>query len=133
MTANGKEISQDAAMGLLPDDHALWQQHSGGSGHEGPEWDLNDDLSRAQAFYSEVTGKAKIVFDLLIDHPGRPLSVTDIRAMTGDIFSNSYSVAGSIQGLYLPHEASERRYPFYWWKGRPTQYGIKPQVAELFG
>jgi hypothetical protein len=125
--------SQDAPTELLPDDHPLWGRHTGGSGHDGyPEWDLDDDLPRAQAFYSAVKGKAKTIFDLLIDHPGYRLSVTEIRAMTGDLFADSSAVAGSLTGLNRPHQASERRYPFYWWRGRPTQYGMKPQVAELF-
>jgi hypothetical protein len=129
--------SQDAPTELLPDDHPLWGRHSGGSGHDGyPEWDLDDDLPRAQAFYAAVRGKAKakVFLDLLIDHPGRRLSVTEIRAMTGDLFADAGAVARSLTVLHPPRQASERRYPFRWWKGQPgqTQYGMKPQVAELF-
>lgn len=123
---------EDSAAGPWRDDNPRWQQHTGGSGHEGAEWDPNDDLIRAQAFYSSVKGRARVILDLLIDHPGRPLSVTDIRAMTGEFFADSSAVAGSLAALSQPRQASERRYPFYWWRGQPTQYAMKPGVAELF-
>ena len=40
--------------------------------------------------------------------------------------------AATENGLYRSHQASGRRYPFYWWEGRPTRYAMKPSVAVLF-
>ncbi|NRQ30702.1 hypothetical protein HII36_02470 [Nonomuraea sp. NN258] len=118
---------------MLSDDHPLWEHHTGLDGHRDyPEWDPETDLAAAQAFYQPIKSQAKIFFDLLIDHPGQQLSVDDIRRLTGDVFSGPRSVAGSISGLYRSHQASGRRYPFYWWEGQPTCYAMKPSVAELF-
>ncbi|MGN9780589.1 DUF6416 domain-containing protein [Nonomuraea sp. ZG12] len=86
----------------------------------------------AQAFYQPIEDKTKIFFDLLIDHPGRQLSVDDICRLTDDVFSGSHSIAGAISGLHRSYQASGRRYPFYWWEGQPTCYAMKPGVAKLF-
>jgi hypothetical protein len=59
---------------ILDDGHPLWNRHSGGGGHEGNEWAL-DDVTEAEAFYASVKGKAKDFMDVLIDRPGQPLDV----------------------------------------------------------
>lgn len=117
---------------VLDDDHPMWTQHAGLDGHRiKPEWTLAD-LERAQAFYGEIDGKAKILLDLLIDHPGCVLSVDDLRRLSGGVFTNSFSVAGSTRHLHGSYQESGRRYPFYWWKGKPSSYAMKPSVAKLF-
>lgn len=130
--ATGVSPAADLAARILDDDHPIWNRHTGGEGHDGPEWSA-DDLARAEAFYAAVKGKAKVFFDLLIDRPGRQLSTDELiaEAPTGT-FKNNYSVAGAINGLRLPTRASGRRYPFYWWEGSPTRYAMKPSVAALF-
>lgn len=115
----------------LADDHPLWDRHSGGNGHTGPEWAPGDE-ALAEAFYAQLTGKAKLFFDLLLDHPGQQLSVDDLVSASGGKFTSSFSVAGAINGLRKPHKASARRYPFYWWEGSPTRYAVKQSVATLF-
>lgn len=118
---------------VLDDEHPLWDQHSGLDGHRvDREW-ATCDLKHAQAFYELVGGKAKIFLDLLIDHPGRLLTVDELCALSGGVFSGSRSVAGAINGLYRAHRLSGRRYPFYWWAGNPARYAMKPSVALLFG
>ena len=116
---------------VLDDDHPLWDRHSGGSGHEGPEWGTDDD-NDAEAFYARLGGKAKVFFDLLLDQPGRQLTVDELIALSNGVFTSSFSIAGAINGLRLAYEASGRRYPFYWWEGNPTRYAVKPSVADLF-
>jgi hypothetical protein len=123
--------SVPAIGGVLPDDHPRWAAHSGGSGHDGPEWS-DADAALAEAFYASVRGKAKIFFDALLDRPGRELTVDDIVAVSGGQLTSSFSVAGAINGLRLPHNESGRRYPFCWWAGTPTSYAVKPSVAALF-
>ncbi|WP_433870480.1 DUF6416 domain-containing protein [Saccharopolyspora sp. CA-218241] len=117
---------------VLPDDHPLWEQHSGLDGHrDHPEWDAGADLAVAEAFYGQVGGKAKVFLDLLIDHPGQQLTVDDLCGLAkGEVFSGKHSVAGAINGLNHPRQASGRRYPFYWWTG--SRYAMKPSVAGLF-
>ena len=116
---------------VLDDGHLLWDKHSGGSGHEGPEWTLAD-LAKAGAFYTSLQGKAKAFIDLLIDRPGQVLDVDQIVEILPSVFDGSRSVAGALSGLHLAKEASGRRYPFYWWQGNPSRYAMKPSVAEVF-
>jgi hypothetical protein len=118
---------------VLSDDHPLWEQHTGLGGHrDHPEWVAESDLAAAQTFYGTVDGKAKVFLDILIDHPGLQLSVDDICARAGGVFTGSRSIAGAINGLRKSYESSGRRYPFYWWEGRPARYAMKESVAELF-
>lgn len=118
---------------LLPDDHPRWDQHSGGEGHgDDPEWDRHSDGARAEAFYQLVNGKARVLLDILIDHPGEPLTVEELCALAEGTFSGSRSIAGTLYGLHRAHRASGRRYPFYWWAGRPAEYAMKAGVAALF-
>lgn len=116
----------------LPEDHPLWTRHSGQAGHSGPEWENPGDQPLAEAFYSGLRGKGRIWFDLLLEYPGVQLSVDELVAAEPEVFTNSRSIAGAINGLRKAHEASGRRYPFYWWEGTPTRYAVKPSVAELF-
>ncbi|HEY9566112.1 MAG TPA: DUF6416 domain-containing protein [Nocardioides sp.] len=121
--------TSDAA--ILDDNHPLWERHSGRSGQTGPEWSAQDaDL--AEAFYAQLRGKGRLFFDLLLEVPGRQLTVDDLIAESGGAFTSSFSIAGAINGLRKPHEASGRRYPFYWWEGTPSRYAVKPSVAALF-
>ncbi|WP_421119850.1 DUF6416 domain-containing protein [Aquihabitans daechungensis] len=116
---------------VLDDTDGRWDAHSGGTGHEGPEW-TERDLAEAEAFYAKLSGKGKLFFDLLLDRPGQQLSVDDLIAASAGEFTSSFSVAGAINGLSLPHKASGRRFPFYWWKGTPTSYAVKVSVAAVF-
>ena len=47
-------------------------------------------------------------------------------------FSSINSVAGALNGMRIPRERAGRRYPFYWWAGTPSKYGMKSSVAALF-
>lgn len=117
----------------IPDDHPIWEQHSGGDPHSvAPEWS-SDDLPLAEAFYAGLKGKALTFFDILIDNPGQTLTVDDISALAPkNVLPNKFSIAGSISGLRKAHEQSGRRYPFYWWEGAPAKYAMKLGVALLF-
>jgi hypothetical protein len=47
-----------------------WEDHDGGRGHrDAPEWSQADG-GRAEAFYAVVHGDARMILDLMIDHPG---------------------------------------------------------------
>ncbi len=117
---------------VLDDEHVMWSQHTGLDGHRvEPEWTASD-FKQAQAFYAGVGGKAKVFLDLLIDNPGRVLSVDELCVLSRGVFTGSNSVAGAVSGLYRPHQSSGRRYPFYWWSGNPTRYAMKSSVAILF-
>jgi hypothetical protein len=129
LTAVTTDGATDSA--VLDEEHPLWDRHSGGAGHGGPEWtDADTDL--ADAFYAPLRGKAKLFFDLLLDRPGRQLTVDDLVGSSNGALTSSFSVAGAINGLRLPHEKSGRRYPFYWWEGTPSRYAVKSSVAAVF-
>lgn len=129
-SGDGRKDSRTAQM--LNDDHPYWERHTGLEGHRGQEWQPADS-TQAEAFYASIGGKARVFIDLLIDHPGQLLAVDDICGLRPDDFSGSRSIAGALNGLRTAHLASGRRYPFYWWAGSPTRYGMKPLVAALFG
>jgi hypothetical protein len=124
-------LGEPATRSVLDDEHPSWDRHSGGAGHDWPEWGTGDE-ALAEAFYGSLKGKAKLFLDLLLDSPGIQLDVDDLIAESRGTFSSSFSVAGAINGLRLPHGASGRRYPFYWWEGTPSRYAVKPSVAALF-
>jgi hypothetical protein len=124
----------------LDDDDPRWERHSGGDGHNGPEWG-DGDQARAAAFYASLSGNAKVIFDLMVDHPGECLDADWLAGHLGgrtpgeSAERGRHSVSGSLSALNRPHAESGRRYPFYWWKGtggKPTQYAMKPHVAALF-
>lgn len=129
-----KSSSDEAGRAILSDNDPRWIQHNGRENHrEPPEWNPRTDLAAAQAFYCSVSGRAQVFLDLLIDHPGMVLSVEDFAELAGrDVFPSPRALAGVLQGLAKPQQRSNRRYPFYWWRGHPTCYAMKPTVAELF-
>jgi hypothetical protein len=131
LRGSGSSPPMVSAPEVLADDHALWNDHSGGSGHSSQEWGLGDE-ERAEVFYAGVSGKAKVLLDLFIDRPGRRLSTDEIRRLAPNVFGSDHSIAGSLNGLRKLKEASGRRYPFYWWKGTRARYAMKPSVAALF-
>jgi hypothetical protein len=53
----------------LKDDDPLWERHSGGDAHRGPEWGAGDSRL-AVGFYRSLGGNARLIFDLLMDQPG---------------------------------------------------------------
>lgn len=67
----------------LDDDDPRWKSHSGGDGHSGLEWG-EDDRVRAAAFYMSLSGNAKVIFDLMVDHPGECLNADWLANQFGD-------------------------------------------------
>ncbi|GDY33343.1 DUF6416 domain-containing protein [Gandjariella thermophila] len=98
---------------MLNDEDPLWERHSGREGHsEPPEWDPRTDLALAETYYRSVDGKGKVFLDLLIDRPGRQLSVDELCQLAPDTFTGASSVAGALSGIHRAHRASGRRYPW---------------------
>ncbi|WP_097868683.1 DUF6416 domain-containing protein [Streptomyces sp. rh34] len=116
---------------LLSDGHPMWDKHSGG-GRGGKEWDLSSDLERAEALYHSAPPKVRFFLDLLMDLPGQLLDADEICERSEGRFTGRSSLSGALNGIARPHRESHRNYPFYWWKGDPSQYAMKPTVAELF-
>ena len=126
------ETDVDDGREVFDDGHVIWRRHTGGSSHSAdPEWQPRD-IDAAEAYFAAVRGKARTFLDLLIDRPGERLSTEEIRRLAPGVFGNAHSIAGSVKGLARPQRECGRRYPFYWWQERPTRYGMKPSVAELF-
>jgi hypothetical protein len=124
----------------LDDDDPHWELHAGGDGHTGPEW-REGDRARVAALYASLSGNAKVIFDLMVDHPGECVDADWLAGHLGGRAPGEtaervrHSVSGSLSALNRPHEEPGRRYPFYRWKGtsgEPTQYDMKPHVAALF-
>lgn len=123
----------------LADDDSVWDQHSGGAGHRGAEWE-DDDGALAEAFYSALPENTRFIFDLLMDHPGELLTAdwiatqTSGRRTAGARPMGRRSVASSLTATAQPRADSGRRLPFYWWRDNhgPSRYAMKPSVARLF-
>lgn len=125
---------------VLKDDDLLWEQHSGGDGHRGPEWGPGD-IRRAAEFYRSLAGGARLIIDLLMDHPGQQVDSDRLAAQIhrptrgGAGRPTRQLVAGSLSATGELAAASDRRLPFYWWEGREgsaSWYAMKPMVAALF-
>ena len=125
---------------MLKDDDPLWERHSGGDGHSGPEWGPGDGPLAAD-FYRSLAVNARLIFDLLMDRPGEQVNSdriaeqirgrghTATSKLAGQVVAGSLSMTGELAA------ASGRRLPFYWWKGRDGSascYAMKPMVATLF-
>lgn len=120
----------------IEDSHPLWETHSGGEGHRGPEWTAGDE-DRALAYYQALSPMARRILDYLLETPGRRISCYEI-AERFDLDpdrtrSVPHVVAGYFNSAGEANRASGRRSPFTWWS---TQYGadyaVKRTVAELF-
>ena len=119
---------------MLPEDSPLWDRHDGGDANHSnpPEWDDRSDLELAVTTYRRLRNKVLVFTDLLIDHPGQLLSIDEICAAAPTAFQSDRSIAGSLNGFRKPCRDADRRFPFYWWEHRPTDYAMKPSVARLF-
>lgn len=118
---------------VIGDEHPMWEIHSGGSRHDGPDWGPDDrPLAESQDRLPRLT---RIFHDALVDHPGQLLSVEDLARVTGDELASSRVIAGALSGYVQWCERLDRRFPFYWWEGRDgssTRYAMQPRVATLF-
>jgi len=124
----------------LKDDDPLWEQHSGSDGHRGPEWGPSD-LRRDAVFYRSLAGNARLIFDLLMDHPGQQVDSDRLAAQISapargqSAETARQGVAGSLSATGELAASAGRRLPFYWWKSRngsASWYAMKPMVAALF-
>ena len=124
----------------LRDDDPVWERHSGRDGHRGPEWGPGDG-PRAAEFYRSLAGNARLIFDLLMDHPGEQMDSEWIaaqirgRGRDGNGGQAGHVVAGSLRVTGGLAAAAGRRFPFYWWEaedGSASFYAMKPLVAQLF-
>ena len=119
---------------ILTEDSPFWDRHDGGDANHAspPEWDDPRDLELAVTTYRRLRNKVLVFADLLIDHPGQLLSVDEICAAAPTVFQSDRSIAGSLNGFLKPCRDVDRRFPFYWWEHRPTDYAMRPSVARLF-
>jgi hypothetical protein len=125
---------------ISDDDDPIWKLHTGGSGHEGPEW-KDGDQERARIFYDSVADVTRRVLDLLMDRPGE---LVDAKEIYQDLRGREWcegdpnwrkSVAASLNSVRLPSRESGRRLPFYWWEptgDADTRYAVKTTVAQIF-
>jgi uncharacterized protein DUF6416 len=111
----------------------MWSLHSGGDRHTGPDWGDGDGrLAQTQDRLPPLTA---VFHEILVNHPGRVLSVEDLAELSGSQLSNSRVIAGALSGYVNWCERLDRRFPFYWWEGRngeSARYAMQPRVARLF-
>ena len=120
-------------MRFIGDGDPMWDMHSGGDGHTGPDWTKDDKpLAQTQDRLPPLTAT---FHKALVDHPGQILSIEDLAAITDGELMSSRVIAGAISGYVKWCERLNRRFPFYWWEGRKGQsakYAMQPRVAAMF-
>lgn len=119
---------------VLPEDHAMWDHHSGGDRHNGDPWELPKAIDDARSTRRYLPTKASAVFELLLSEPGRLFTSEEIVNAVGSLKSAA-AVAGSLNGFVKPKKENGRPVPFYWWEGadgKPTRYAVRPSVAKVF-
>jgi len=120
----------------LPEDHPMWEHHSGGGRHGGKPWTMPVDLDGARQLRRHLAGKAcGVFFDMILVEPGRLFTSQEIVDANPEVFSSASAVAGSLAGFVKPGEELDRAFPFTWWEGAdggPTRYAIRPSVASIF-
>lgn len=120
----------------LSDDDPLWENHSGGSGHDDADWNPGDE-DRALAYWQALDDKGRDVLLYLIRHRARPIHhsdlVRELRLDPGGTKRPANVMAGTLTRMGAANKAAGRRYPFRWWAGENgTSYGIKGGTAEIF-
>jgi hypothetical protein len=119
---------------VLPEDHAMWDHHSGGDRHNGEPWMLPEAVDDARSTRRYLPAKASAVFELLLSEPGRLFTSEEIVKAVGSLKSAA-AVAGSLNGFVKPKKQNGRPFPFYWWEGadgKPTRFAVRPSVAKVF-
>jgi hypothetical protein len=118
---------------IIGNDHPMWELHSGGPRHSGPDWSPGDEeLAQTQ---TELPPLTAAFHRALVDHPGQLLTVHDLARLTDGKLLNARVVAGALRGYVQWCERLDRRFPFFWWEGRngqATRYAMQPRVADLF-
>ncbi|CAM5269060.1 DUF6416 domain-containing protein [Streptomyces tanashiensis] len=133
----GKPDGQELPF-LLEDSAPAWARHSGGPGHDGPDWEATD-LDRAVAYYEALSPTARMIFDHLRATPGRRVSCDELVRRFGlnpdGTKNNPHVVAGHMNTTGRARKESGRRYPFFWWAGKDgvgATYAVRRSVAEIF-
>jgi Family of unknown function (DUF6416) len=119
---------------LLLEEHPMWEHHSGGKNHHGrPQW-REGDSSYAAALLMDLSGKARVFFELLLDRPGQLLDTHQLLRLAPGTFGSAKAIAGCLNGFVNPCRRFDRRFPFYWWDrfDGPTSYAVRPSVARVF-
>ena len=127
-------------MVALDDDDPLWEQHSGGEGHRGIEWQMGMVRSRRRST-SRLPDHTRFVFDLLMDHPGERLTsdwiAAQLTAATGRWGSCGRAEVGVNQHepdrpADAPGRVDGCRFTGGGTTATPATYAMKPAVARLF-
>jgi hypothetical protein len=121
---------------VFDDNDPRWELHSGG----GAQWPgvARGRWARAAAFYTSLSGSAKVSFDLMVDHPGECLDADWLarhlgRRAAGETAGRGrHPVSGSLSALNWPHAESGRRYRFRWWKGTGAGPAHEPTSRRCF-
>ena len=136
LTAMQSKAAETPAPGppLLLDEHPMWEHHSGGKNHHGRAQWREGDSAYAAALLMDLSGKARVFFELLLDRPGQLLDTHQLLRLAPGTFGSAKAIAGCLNGFVNPCRRFDRRFPFYWWDrfDGPTRYAVRPSVARVF-
>ncbi|TDC59020.1 hypothetical protein E1200_32615 [Actinomadura sp. GC306] len=121
---------------FLADDDPLWEQSSGGSGHDGREWTTADE-DAALVYWEALDDKARSFLRYLFDRRGQRIHhhelLDGLDLDPEGTKSAKHVVAGSLRRTSEPNKRTGRRYPFRWWKEKSgTYYGVRTSTADIF-
>ncbi|TDB89215.1 DUF6416 domain-containing protein [Actinomadura sp. 7K534] len=120
----------------LTDDDRRWDEHSGGSGHDDPEWSHGDE-DKALTYWRTLDDNGRAVLRHLFDRRGQQVHCTELVTELGLDPEGKKNppnvVAGALNQAGQANRATGRRYPFRWWAGEGgADYGVKPGTAAIF-
>ncbi|MFI6694980.1 DUF6416 domain-containing protein [Streptomyces sp. NPDC050433] len=121
----------------IADTDPLWDDHDGGSGHDGlPQWQPGD-IGKALAYWETLDRKGQSVLAYLFDHPGRLVNhselVEELRLDPEGKKNAAKVMAGALTKMGTASPETDRSYPYRWWKTpNGTVYAVKHEVAEIF-
>lgn len=112
----------------LGDHSSRWNEHSGGTAHDGPEWAVGDEPLAAECVAS-LSPRAVSFLRILAGAPGAEFDADELAGALG--VNGPAGLAGALS-TFNRIRGCGRRFPFYWWKGDPTTYAMKPVTASVF-
>lgn len=127
-----KEAGETAGL-VLPEDHPMWEHHTGGKAYSRKEWQRGDEV-RAKALLMDLDARARVFFEILLDHPGYLVDADNLRRQAPATFGARRSLANCLKEFTAPCTRFNRRLPFYAWerRGAPTRYAVRPSVGRVF-
>lgn len=120
----------------IDDTDPLWDEHDGGSGHDGPGWQPGDE-ALALAYWEALDEKGRDVLGYLIANSGRRVHrdelVERLHLNPDGTKSGPHVTAAALGRAGHANGVAGRCFPYRWWKTPDgAVYAVQQRVAEIF-